>query len=173
MTFELIAAFVSAVAMAGVGMILRALSRGRLPKWLVPAMAGLGMIGFAVWAEYDWFPRQVAALPEGVEVVKQEEEAMPLRPWTYVVPVTMRFMAIDMRRVAQHPDNPALRMAPLYNFARWQAIDNAMMIVDCAGGRQVLIVEGVEITAEGELRGAEWATAPEGDGIQAAACRAG
>jgi hypothetical protein len=39
MGIELIAAFVAAIASAGVAMLLRKLSRGRLPKWITPAAA--------------------------------------------------------------------------------------------------------------------------------------
>ena len=67
MLFELIAAVVTGVALAGVAMLLRWLSRGLLPKWIVPTMAGLGMLGYSIWSEYSWFDRMNLALP-GIEV---------------------------------------------------------------------------------------------------------
>jgi hypothetical protein len=98
---------------------------------------------------------------------------MPLRPWTYLAPITTKFVAMDLTQLVQHPANPALKMAKLYNFARWQAVRDGLMVIDCAGGRQVLITAGVEITSEGALKGADWVMPGADDGFQTAACSAG
>lgn len=172
MALELIAAIVAAFAMAGIALLARKLSGNRLPKWLISVAAGAGLIGFTIWSEYDWFGRVAAELPEGVEVVWHSEQAMPLRPWTYLAPITTKFVALDRRAMAQHPNNADLRMARLYNFARWQPVVDGLMIFDCAAGRQVMIHDGVEITPEGLLQGADWATPTADDMFQNAACRA-
>ncbi|NEX47490.1 hypothetical protein [Pseudotabrizicola algicola] len=172
MAFELIAALIAAFALGGLAHLLRKLSGQRLPKWSVSAAAALGLIGTTIWLEYDWFNRVSAELPEGVEVVWKADEVMALRPWTMIAPLTTRFVAMDTRGIAQHPNNADLRMAKLFNFGRWRPVTNALMVIDCAGRRQVLVSEGVEITNEGTLQGAEWVNAPEGDGFQAAACKA-
>lgn len=171
MAFELIAAIVGAVGMAGIALALRKMSRGRLPKWIVPAFAALGLIGVTVALEYGWFARVSAELPEGVEVVWQEEGASPVRPWTYLAPLVTSFVALDARGVAVHPDVATLRIARIYSFARWQPPAEALMVFDCAAGRRVLLTEGVEITADGTLTGAEWSVPAEGDQMQQAACR--
>jgi hypothetical protein len=172
MALELIAAIVCAFALAGIALLARKLSGNRLPKWLVSVAAGVGLIGFTIWSEYDWFSRVSGELPEGVEVVWHAEQAMPLRPWTYLAPITTKFVAMDRRAMAQHPNNADLRMARLYNFARWQPVVDGLMIFDCAGGRQVMVQDGVEITPDGQLNGAEWATPAADDAFQNAACRA-
>src|SRR5690606_22292277 len=83
MFFELIAAVVAGVAVAGIAMGLRWISRGFLPKWIVPAAAGLGMLSFAIWSEYSWFERNVATQPTGVIVAWNNEQRSFLRPWSY------------------------------------------------------------------------------------------
>lgn len=173
MALELIAAIAAAFVLGGIALILRKLSGQRLPKWFVPASAGLGLIGFTIWSEYDWFDRVSAELPDGVEVVWQAEEGMPLRPWTYVMPITTRFIAMDTRGVAAHPANPDLRMAKLFTFARWQPVRDGLVAVDCAGGRHVMITEGVEFSPDGTLQGAEWTTSDATQGFHEVACRAG
>jgi hypothetical protein len=80
MALELVAAIVAGVALSGIAMILRRLSGGRLPKWIVSVAAGAGLIGFTIWSEYDWFSSVSAELPEGVPVVWSEAQPMPLRP---------------------------------------------------------------------------------------------
>lgn len=173
MALELIAAIVAAIVCASIAYALRRMSGGRLPKWIITAAAGAGLIGFTIWSEYDWFNRVSAELPPGVRVVWQATEAMPLRPWTYLVPITTRFVAMDVGKLAQHPDNPDLKLARLYNFGRWQSVRDGLMVVDCAGKRQVLVTDGVEITPEGTLKGGEWVVPGADDGFQKAACAAG
>jgi hypothetical protein len=173
MALELFAAIIAAVALGGIVHLLRRLTGGRLPKWAVTAAAGVGLIGTTIYLEYDWFNRVSAELPEGVEVVWHAEEVMALRPWTLIAPITTKFVAMDKRQIVQHPNNDALRMAKLFNFARWRPVSDALMVFDCAGQKQILVTEGVTIGEDGILTGAEWATAPGGDQIQAAACTAG
>jgi hypothetical protein len=80
---------------------------------------------------------------------------------------------MDLRKGALHPDNPALRMVPVYSFARWRPVDDGVMVFDCAAGRQVLLREGLSIGTDGALKGGDWVTPPAGDGFQAAACGTG
>ncbi|WP_137111437.1 hypothetical protein [Rhodobacter sp. SY28-1] len=172
MALELIGALIAAAAL---GLLAWALRRWRpgLPRWLVPFAAAVGLIGTTLVLEYTWYSRVSAELPAGLEIVKVEEEAMPLRPWTYLKPITMRFWAIDQRKRMIHPQVGTLRLLPLLKFARWRPVESGLMAFDCAGARQVAVVEGVEITETGELTGADWQAAPEGDTLQAAACREG
>jgi hypothetical protein len=173
MAIELIAAIVAAITLGLMVWALRRHFGERMPKWSVPFAAALGLIGFTVWSEYDWFARVSGALPDGVEVVSQAAEAQPLRPWTYLAPITTRFVALNLREISVHPKVPTLRVVQVYSFARWRPVEDAMMAVDCAGGRRVMLTEGVSITPEGALTGAEWQPAEAGDMVQAAACREG
>lgn len=172
MALELIGALIAA---ATLGLLAWALRRWRpgLPSWFVPVAAAVGLIGTTLALEYSWYDRVTAELPPGIEVVHVEEEAMPLRPWTYLKPIKMRFWAIDQRKRMIHPQVGTLRLVQLLKFARWRPVEDALMAVDCAGGRQALMIEGAQITEQGELVGTDWQPAPEGDPLQAAACREG
>ena len=173
MALELIAAIVAAFAFAGLAMMARKLAGGRLPRWLVPAAAGLGLLSFTVWSEYDWFSRVSGALPAGVVVVHAEAGATPLRPWSYLFPVTTSFVALDSSATVAHPEAAGLRMARLYSFTRWRGVTEGLMIVDCPGARQVLVTEGVAVTADGEMTGGTWVMPGPDDKIQQAACTEG
>ncbi|MEY4982373.1 MAG: hypothetical protein RIR62_639 [Pseudomonadota bacterium] len=173
MGIELIAAFVAAVACAGLAMTARKLSGGRLPKWITPAAAGAGMIAFAVWNEYDWFGRLETSLPEGAVIIYRDDSPSPLRPWTMLFPMTKAFTAMDTRRLAPHPQNPDLVLAPVYAFARWQGVREGYMVVDCAARQSALLTEGVSIDASGALVGAAWTPAEADDPIGRAACSRG
>lgn len=170
MAIELIAAIVAAFGLGGIALLLRKLSGGRIPKWVVPASAGLGMAAYAIWSEYDWYGRNAASLPEGVVVVQTEATPSPLRPWTFAFPFVSKFAAVDTRAIAAHPTAPDLQMARIYFFGRWLAVRDGIMVFDCAQGRQVLVTEGMEIDAQGVLTGAEWVTPAADDGFQRAVC---
>lgn len=172
MTFELLAALIAAISFGGMIHLLRRYTGERLPKWSVAAAGGIGLIATTIYLEYDWFNRVSAELPQGIQVVWHEEEVMALRPWTMFAPITTRFVAMNVAQIAQHPSNKELRLAKLYNFGRWRPVTDALMVFDCARKRQILVSEGVEITEDGELKGAEWVTASDEDGFQAAACAA-
>jgi hypothetical protein len=171
MALELFAALIAAAASAGMVHLLRRLSGWRLPPWTVPVAAGLGMIGFTIWNEYDWYGRVTDRLPAGVAVVWTNTGANPLRPWTYLAPVTTRFIAMDGREVSVHPADPGLRIVRLYNFARWEPAQDRMMVFDCGASRQVTLTEGIKIDADGTLTGAEWVSVSSEDGFQKAACQ--
>lgn len=172
MALELIGALVAA---ATLGLLFWALRRrfASLPKWSVPGAAAVGLIGTTLWLEYTWFDRVSAQLPLGIEVVKVEEEAMPLRPWTYVKPIKMRFWALDRSKVFVHPTVSELKLVTLFKFARWRPVEEGLLAVNCSKGLRVPVVEGVEITDDGTLKGAEWEVAADGDTLQEAACREG
>jgi hypothetical protein len=172
MAIDLIAAlFVAAIT----GMLVWLLRRWMpaLPRWLVPTAAGLALIGYTVWSEYDWFPRMSSQLPPEIEVVASLEEASPFRPWTYLAPTTTSFVALDHRKTLSHPQKADLRMVTLYSFARTGGMTEGLMAVDCATSRQALIVTGVQITDAGELTGAEWQPTAEDDRLHQAACKEG
>jgi hypothetical protein len=171
MLLEFIAMAAAAIGAAGIAHLLRRVSRGWLPKWLVPASAGAAMLAFAIWSEYSWFGRATSDLPEGVAIVSTTEVGVPWRPWSYAYPVTEGFVALDRRQMAQHPVRDDLRLAPLYNFGRWRPTVNGMVAVDCTSLRRVMLTTGVEINAEGVLTGADWLDAGPDDLILIAACK--
>ena len=93
MFLELIAVAVAGFAGAGAIMALRLVLGDRLPRWLVPVGAGLAMLAATISSEYNWFSRTAGALPEGVVVADSVTDTAPWRPWTYLVPLTVRAMA--------------------------------------------------------------------------------
>jgi hypothetical protein len=172
MALELIAALIAAATLGLMAWALRRLVPG-LPKWLVPVAAGLGLIGFTIWSEYNWFSRVSAELPAGFAVAGAEATTSPLRPWTFLFPLITRFQAIDTGQIAQHPARADLVMAPVFAFVRWQNPQSALVVFDCAGNRRVPVVEGMQIDASGQLSGADWVVLDGKDELQQAACREG
>ncbi|WP_217476060.1 hypothetical protein [Stutzerimonas stutzeri] len=117
MIWHLIAAIVAAVAGAGIALLLRSLTRKRLPKWIIPVFAGLGMLSYTIHYEYTWFEAKQARLPDGTVVVASEEGQMLWRPWTMLYPMPLSYTVLD-RANAQIQDTDQGRIARfvLYRF---------------------------------------------------------
>ena len=172
MAIDLIAAiFVAAITGVLVWLLRRWVPA--IPSWVAPAAAGLALISYTVWSEYDWYSRMAGQLPPEIEVVATLEEGSPFRPWTYLAKATTSFVALDHRKTLSHPQKADLHIVTLYSFARTGGMTEGAMAVDCAGGRQALMITGATITEAGELAGAEWQPASADDRLQEAACRKG
>lgn len=170
MFVELIATVFAGVGCAGIAMLLNILSGRRLPKWVLPVAAGLGMIAMTLSNEYTWFGRTADRLPEGVAIALTVEEQGWLRPWTLIWPYTKRFVAVDTATARTHPNLPEQRLADLYFFGRWSPVNQAPMAFDCANARSALLIDGVEFAPDGSLRDAEWQAMPPEDPILALVC---
>ena len=122
MFLELIAVFVAK------------LSGGRLPRWLIPVGAGCAMLAAAISSEYGWYGRTADGLPDGLVVADTVQDPIWWRPWTYAVPMTGRFVAVDIANLQQNTDNAAVFLADLYFFGRWRPVQSVEIMVDCADG---------------------------------------
>lgn len=111
MFLELIAVIFAGIAVAGVVMLVNNVTGARLPRWLAPVVAGLVMIGVTVTSEYSWYSRTLASLPEGLVVADTVESRSFYRPWTYVVPLSERFVAVDLATMRSHAKQPDHRLA--------------------------------------------------------------
>ncbi|MCO5733099.1 hypothetical protein [Rhizobium sp. SSA_523] len=172
MLFELIAVIVVGVAMAGIAMTLRFVSRQTVPRWVVPVFAGLGMIAYTVWSEYSWFSRVSTALPAEVPVAWHNEDAAFWRPWSYIVPVTTRFTAVDQRTTQRNDAFPDQVMIDVILAARWQQSARVKVVFDCAANRRAdLVGRNVSISPNGEIIGADWISLGPDDPVLRTACR--
>lgn len=173
MMLEILAAFVAAIAAAGIAMALRAITRGRLPGWVVPAAAGAGMLGFAIWSEYDWEGRARAGLPPGFVVAEAIPERALLRPWTYAVPLVTRMIVVDTGATRRHPVATDLALARVFGLARWEPNREWLVVMDCARNLRVNVTDGVVISDAGELTGGAWSPVAPDDPVLRAACDGG
>ena len=167
MFIELIATFVAGFAGAGVMLALAKLTGGRLPRWLIPLGAGAAMIAATVASEYSWFPRTRDSLPGGLVIAQTVEETAFYRPWTYVVPYTSRFVAVDAEATRINTENDALRLADLYFYGRWAPIRAVQMMVDCENGRRADPMEAADRAEP------VWRPVGAGDPIVATVCKGG
>lgn len=122
MIWHLVAAVFSGLAAAGIGLILRKLSGQRLPKWIVPVCAGLGMLGYQVNAEYSWFEHKKQQLPDSTIVLSSQTDSAIWRPWTFIFPMVTEFSVVDRDDIErQSRDNTTVAELIIYHFERHYA----------------------------------------------------
>ncbi|WP_299963832.1 hypothetical protein [uncultured Roseobacter sp.] len=170
MFVELIATVVAGIACAGLALLLNRITGRRLPRWIMPVAAGLGMLGMTISNEYTWFERTAERLPEGVEVAFTVEEQSWLRPWTQAFPYTKRFVALDTGTARRNAALPDQRLADLYFFGRWSPVNQAPMLFDCAGARSALLIDGASFGTDGAVSDADWQSMPADDPILKRVC---
>ncbi|MBZ2190195.1 hypothetical protein K8B33_13885 [Alcanivorax sp. JB21] len=119
MIWHLIAAIFAALGAAGIALLLRLASGKRLPRWIIPVFAGLGMLGYQIHFEYTWFEHKRQQLPVTAEVISAEERSMLWRPWTQFFPMTVAFNVIDHEHlVTRQVNSQTLVEFVLYRFER-------------------------------------------------------
>lgn len=173
MLMDFIAMIAAGAGLAGVILLLRKFSKGRLPTWTLPAAIGFGMLCFSIWNEYTWYPRAAGALPPEVVILSAPPSKQLWRPWTYVFPVYQRFLAYDGTVAKTSINNPAIRQGEVVVVQRWQPSTRVQIAVDCAKGLRADLIEGAAIAPDGALTGAQWYQAPADDMLQTAACKDG
>lgn len=127
MFWELIATILAGFMAAGVALSFRLLFK-KLPRWIVPAAAGLGMLGFQIYSEYTWFEHTKSRLPDGVSVVATHADPAFYKPWSYFRAPILHFVAVEPSDNAEAGN---IKRANLYFFERRMAAHHAPILVDC------------------------------------------
>lgn len=170
MLLEFIAIVAAGFGLAGIALSLNIALRRRLPQWIVPAAAGAGMLLMAIWLEYSWFERTTSTFPDGVEVASTHQARSWYRPWTYVVPLTTRLIAVDRRFDRRHADRPGQVMTRVILAGRWEPTRQFGVVYDCNGHRRADLLDQVELDEDGQLRNARWVQLSADDAVLRTAC---
>ncbi|SHE57613.1 hypothetical protein SAMN02745148_00687 [Modicisalibacter ilicicola DSM 19980] len=144
MIWHLIAAAFAGLGAAGVGLLLRFISGNRLPRWVVPVFAGLGMLAYQIHYEYSWFDAKREQLPESATVVSTQQEQMLWRPWTYLFPMTTAFDVVDQDSlVRSRIGGESLVEFILYRFEKGyqDRVTHQAYLINCAAREKLPISE--------------------------------
>ncbi len=147
----------------------RALRRP-MPGWLLPAVAGAGMLGFHIWADYAWAERTAAELPDHVVVAERYTSRNMLQPWTYLVPKADRFVAVDTSEIRRHPAVDEMVMATVHLVTRWYPTATTRQLYDCQAPRRADIDRGFAVGEDGRPIDPNWVSLEPDDPIRRVAC---
>ncbi|ADZ92360.1 hypothetical protein [Marinomonas mediterranea] len=173
MFWEFFATISAGLAGAGIALALRKFTLSKAPKWLIPSFAGLSMLTFQIHSEYTWFDHQSSRLPEGVIVLKTVEEKAPWRPWSYLYPQTLRFIAVDIERAAKNHANPDLVLVDLYFFERRQLAKRVPQVIHCGLNMRADFTNLLDIPQPGKPTiSKEWKPLKSDDPLKQELCHA-
>ena len=116
MLWNFIATIICGLGSAGIAMSIRVITRKRAPRWLIPVFAGLGMMAFQIYMEYNWHEQMTRRLPEAAVVVSTEASAEFWRPWSFFVPQINRVTVLDRASLQPAPAGPDTLEFMLYHF---------------------------------------------------------
>jgi len=158
MLFHLLATFMIGVLAASVAFVLMRLTKGWLPRYVIPIAAGASMIAYNIWNEYTWFQRTSAALPPSFVVAEvAPPSSTPFSPWTYVFGRIQSFKVLDKRSVRTNPKRPGFAIVELYRFERLTPPQKINRIIDCAGHQSAEITAKTKVDRDGFPTNVTWA----------------
>ena len=171
MIFELIAAITAGFACGGIVFGLNKLTGSRLPRWIVPACAGLGMLAFGIWNDYNWFERTVTGAPEGFVVAQHNQNRNIWRPWSFAYPVVSRLVGVYSNSVERNENVPGQLTVVLALAQRFQQTVQVRVLFDCENHRRADLT-GADVTVDenGNYVGLQWFDLPEDDPVLKTAC---
>lgn len=154
MIWHLVGVLAAGLGAGGIAALLRAITRKRLPRWILPVFAGAGMMGYQVLYEYTWFEHRQTQLPPDTIVIDTYQHGSPWRPWTYVFPMTTGFTIVDtgnLRRSVRGEDDVV--QFYLYRFEK-QHVDTVMsqvFLLNCSS-RELLDMRDGQVNDDMRLR---------------------
>ena len=173
MFIEFFAVVVAGVAGFGIALIAHRMTLRRLPDWTAPFGAALAMVLMVIYLEYSWAARFEAGLPEDVTVVSRNEHRVWYLPWTYVVPLTTRIIAVDNRIRRVNADNPDYVITGVILKERWALTFGFQTVFDCAGARRADLSDGTTLDDGGVPQGVDWFQLAPDDPFLTTACGGG
>ncbi|MCT4683532.1 MAG: hypothetical protein N4A39_07340 [Roseicyclus sp.] len=170
MFWTLVTVLFSGLAGAGIGLALRSLSRGRLPKGIMPVSAGLTMLAATVALEYQWADGVRDTMAEDLVIISTREQRAWYQPWTMLRPWVRGFIAYSPSETVETAPGSGISVVQLRIQERWNPQVVRPALVDCAGSRWTDLTATTEFTEAGIPVDTDWRTAGPEDPIIAALC---
>lgn len=152
MIWNLIGVLISGLSMGGIAALLVKISRHRLPKWIVPISAGLGMFGYLAYYDYAWYNWKQSQLPDGVIVLEEQRNSTFFRPWSYVKPAVNYFSFID----GDHRDfqQNGQHLVQYYHYEMFHEykdrLETTLYIMNCEEAEQIQLDENSSVAGQPE-----------------------
>lgn len=118
MTWHLFGVIFSGLGLGGIAYLLRSLSRRRLPKWIIPVFAGLGMIGYLAYYDYTWYEFKLSQLPKDSVLIDHSRSSSFFKPWSYISPAVNAFRMTDGDIRIRHQNGTRLAEYLAYEFTK-------------------------------------------------------
>lgn len=170
MFWTLVTVLFAGFAGAGIGLVLRHLSRGRLPNGIIPVCAGLTMILATIGQEYGWSDGVRSTMAADLVVISTREQQSWYQPWTFIQPWVRGFIAFSPAETVETAQGSGLYAVQLRLQERWQPQMVRPALFDCAGARWTDLNATMVFDAAGQPIDALWREEATEDVIFATVC---
>lgn len=151
MIWHLVATFSAGLGAAGIAFLLRNLSRQKLPKWIIPALAGIGMLSYQIYFEYNWFAHHASRQPEGAVLTSSQTDTVFWRPWTYIFPMTTAFTVVDSTNLqVREMDGLTLVEFIEYRFEKQyiDAVSHQRYVLNCTDAQMIAVSDEQKVLSK-------------------------
>lgn len=133
MFWTFIATVFCGLGAAGLALTIRTITRKKAPKWISPAFAGAGMLGYLIYGEYTWFDNKQRLLPPEAVIVNTETDGILWRPWTFVAPYVTAFSTVDTKSIRENESQPGVVSFTLYRFEQTlsDSVSHRVHVMNC------------------------------------------
>lgn len=116
MIWNLLGVFIIGLCSGAFAYLLRRLSKGRLPKWLIPIFAAAGMFIYLAYYDYQWFDFKKSQLPANSFIYAEQRQKDFFKPWSYIAPAVSQFSVFDGQANIQTQDGARIVEYKEYRF---------------------------------------------------------
>jgi len=156
MIWTLLTVFFAGFAGAGIGFLLRNITRNRLPKGAIPVCAGLTMIVATVSLEYGWQNGVRATMADDLVIISTREQQSWYQPWTLIRPWVRGFISYSPAETVETAEGSGILAVQLRLQERWQPQIVSPALVDCDGARWTDLNANTRFTDEGAPIAVTW-----------------
>lgn len=148
MIWHLLAVFIIGLCVGACAFALRRFSRNKLPSWIIPASAGIGMLGYLAYYDYTWFDLKGGQLPVGAVIIEQQRTSNFFRPWGYLIPSVSSFSVLDGQARETQQDGERLVEYIRYTFINdyIERLESQLYVLNCTTSEQLPVPQSANPT---------------------------
>lgn len=141
MIWHLIGVLIVGLCAGALAYFLRKITRQKIPKWLIPVAASLGMFGYLAYYDYTWYEFKIGQMPENSMVLKEYRESDFFKPWSYLYPAVNRFDLFDGAFSVREQEGSKIVEYIAYSFVKdpVERIDVQTHILHCKTRERVIL----------------------------------
>lgn len=156
MFWTLLTTMIAGVAGAGIGLVLRSISRNWLPKGIIPVAAGVTMITATAGTEYSWYPNVVRTMPEDLVILSERRQQAWYQPWTFIQPWVRGFVSYSPADTVETAENSGFYVVQIRLQERWQPQMILPNVIDCDANSRAVVMPETEFDETGRPSNAVW-----------------
>ncbi|WP_135076538.1 hypothetical protein [Terasakiella sp. SH-1] len=132
-----------------------------LPKFILPMLAGVTLLGFNAYMRYTWGDRTAEAFPPEVVVLKEYRHSNLFEPWTFLWPRVSHLIAADTTQTRTNANYPDVIMGSTVMMQEHQDTTEMSVLVNCKEGLVAVLPTNMVAQGQNPIETAQWTARSE------------